>query len=80
MSLADFGRTAAIVTIGDEVVEGRVSNENAEWLSGQLLRRGFWPRLVIAVPDDEGLIVRLLRIAADSADVVRHLRRARVHA
>lgn len=70
MSLKDFGHTAAVLSIGDEVVEGRVVNENASWLCGQLMRRGIWPRLVVAVPDDEQLIVQLLRLARDSTDVV----------
>lgn len=62
--------TAAIATIGDEIVEGRILNENAKWLSDSLMRLGIWPRLVVAIPDDTELIVRLLRIAADSADIV----------
>ena len=66
----ELGTTAAIVTIGDEVVEGRIVNDNAAWLSDQLMERGIWPRLVVAVPDDVGLIVRLLRIAADAADLL----------
>ncbi|MCX6432858.1 MAG: competence/damage-inducible protein A [Actinobacteria bacterium] len=70
MALSQFGMTAAVVTIGDEVVEGRVANENAAWISGQLMERGLWPRLVIAIPDDEDLIVRTLRMAWDSADIV----------
>ncbi len=65
-----FGPTASVVTIGDEVVEARISNENATWIVENLLTLGYWPRLVIAVPDDEALIVRVLRVAADSTDVV----------
>jgi molybdenum cofactor synthesis domain-containing protein len=67
---ADLGPTAAIVTIGDEIVEGRILNENATWLSEELMAIGVWPRLVVAVPDEEPLIVRVLRIAADSADLL----------
>lgn len=70
MSLRDYGRTAAILTVGDEVVEGRVSNENAAWICDALMQRGIWPRLVLAVPDDEETIARMLRVAWDSADVV----------
>ena len=47
---ADLGPTASIITIGDEIVEGRVLNENATWLSDELMARGVWPRLVVAVP------------------------------
>jgi molybdenum cofactor synthesis domain-containing protein len=66
----DLGPTAAIVTIGDEIVEGRVLNENATWLSDELMARGVWPRVVVAVPDVSSLIVRMLRIAADAADLL----------
>lgn len=43
--------TAAIVTIGDEIVEGRVLNEIATWLSDELMTRGVWPRVAVAVSD-----------------------------
>jgi molybdenum cofactor synthesis domain-containing protein len=70
MALGPLGITVGVVTVGDEIVEGRVANANAVWLTDNLMRRGMWPRLVVAVPDDEDLIVRMLRIAADSADVL----------
>lgn len=68
--VAITGTSAAVVTVGDEVVEGRIANANAVWLTERLMGRGIWPRLVVAVPDVGPLIVRQLRIAADSADVV----------
>jgi molybdenum cofactor synthesis domain-containing protein len=67
---ADLGPTAAIITVGDEIVEGRVLNENATWLSDELMTRGVWPRLVIAVPDVSSMIVSMVRIAADAADLL----------
>jgi molybdenum cofactor synthesis domain-containing protein len=70
MSLEEFGRTASVITIGDEVVEGRVTNENAVWTCGQLMQRGIWPRMVLAVPDEVELIARLLRVAWDTTDIV----------
>ena len=65
-----IGLSAAVVTVGDEVVEGRIANANAVWLTERLMQRGIWPRLVVAVPDHPPMIVRQLRIAADSADLV----------
>jgi len=65
-----LGPTAAIITIGDEIVEGRVLNENATWLSDELMTRGVWPRLVIAVPDVTAMIVDVVRVAADAADLL----------
>jgi molybdenum cofactor synthesis domain-containing protein len=67
---ADLGPTAAIITIGDEIVEGRILNKNATWLADELMARGVWPRLVVAVPDVTSMIVEVLRIAADAVDVV----------
>ena len=66
----DLGPTAAIITIGDEIVEGRVLNENATWLSDELMTRGAWPRLVVAVPDVNSMIVSVVRIAAETADLL----------
>lgn len=63
-------RTAAVVTIGNEIVEGRIANENCMWLSQQLISQGYWPRINITVPDEEALIVDLLTMAAKSSDVV----------
>jgi molybdenum cofactor synthesis domain-containing protein len=67
---ADLGPTAAIITIGDEIVEGRTLNENARWLSEELMTRGVWPRLVVAVPDVQSMIVSVVRVAADAADLL----------
>ena len=55
---------------GDEIVEERVLNENATWLSDELMTRGVWPRLVVAVPDVSSMIVSVVRIAADGADML----------
>ena len=66
---AVLGPTAAIITFGDEIVEGRVLNENASWLSEELMACGVWPRLVVAVPDVKDLIVRVLHIVGDRADL-----------
>jgi molybdenum cofactor synthesis domain-containing protein len=65
-----IGVSAAVLTVGDEVVEGRIANANAVWLTERLMQRGIWPRLVVAVPDDPAMIIRQLRIAADSAELV----------
>jgi molybdenum cofactor synthesis domain-containing protein len=67
---SDLGPTAAIITVGDEIVEGRVLNENATWLSDELMTRGVWPRLVVAVPDVSSMIVSVVRVAADAADLL----------
>jgi molybdopterin-biosynthesis enzyme MoeA-like protein len=49
---------------------GRVLNENATWLSDELVTRDVWPRLVVAVPDVGSQIVPVVRVAADAADLL----------
>ena len=75
---AALGPTAAIITIGDEIVEGRVLNENASWLSEELMARGVWPRLVVAVPDVSDLSCGCSASPAIGGPAVR-LRRPRFH-
>jgi len=56
--------TAAIVTIGNELVSGDVENTNASWLARRLEALGVHVRLVAAVPDEIDLVARLVRDAA----------------
>lgn len=44
--------TAAVVTIGDELLAGDVENTNATWLAGRLTDRGIRVRQVRVVPDE----------------------------
>jgi|AntRauMinimDraft_4_1070384.scaffolds.fasta_scaffold01050_8 molybdenum cofactor synthesis domain-containing protein len=44
--------TAAIVTIGDELLAGDVENTNATWLAGRLTDRGIRVREIRVVPDE----------------------------
>ena len=62
--------TAAIVTIGNEVVSGDVVNTNAAWLAQRLERLGIDVRLAAAVPDEIPRIAALVRVQAAEADVV----------
>ena len=63
-------RTAAVVTIGNEIVSGDVENTNASWLARRLATLGIETRLVAAVRDDVEEIAALLRAEAPRADVV----------
>ena len=45
--------TAAILTIGNEVVSGDIPNTNATWLAQRLETLGVHVALSAAVPDDE---------------------------
>jgi nicotinamide-nucleotide amidase len=63
-------RTAAIVTIGNELVSGDTVNTNGSWLAARLEELGLEVLLIVALPDDEGRIAAFLRGQAAEADVV----------
>ena len=47
-----YHRTAAILSIGDELVLGQTLDTNSRWLSEQLTNAGVLPRLHLTVADD----------------------------
>ena len=63
---------ASILTIGNEVVQGRVLNTNSQYLGRRLTLLGYDVVLSASVPDRMELIVEILGIAADrfSSDLV----------
>jgi molybdenum cofactor synthesis domain-containing protein len=63
-------RTAAIVTIGNELVSGDTDNTNGSWLAARLEALGLDVLLVAALPDDEERVARFVREQAVEADVV----------
>ena len=62
--------TAAIVTIGNELLFGDVENTNGSWLARRLELAGVDVRLMAVVPDEIDEIATLLREQADRADLV----------
>src|SRR5215210_5332749 len=62
--------TAAILTIGNELVSGDVANTNATWLARRLEQLGLRVHLIAAVPDDVERVAAFLREQALVADVV----------
>src|SRR5215218_8997576 len=62
--------TAAILTIGNELVSGDVANTNATRLARRLEQPGLRVQLIAAVPDDVGRVAPFLREQALGADVV----------
>ena len=62
--------TAAIVTIGNELLSGDVENTNGSWLARRLEAAGTDVRLIAVLPDDVGEIAPFLREQADRLDVV----------
>jgi molybdenum cofactor synthesis domain-containing protein len=61
--------TAAILTIGNELVSGDVPNTNGSWLARRLAPLGVETRLLAAVPDEIETIAELIRREAPRVDV-----------
>lgn len=62
--------SAAIVTIGNEVVSGDIENTNASWLARRLAELGLAVKLVAAVPDEVDAIAELVAREAPRVDVL----------
>jgi molybdenum cofactor synthesis domain-containing protein len=62
--------TAAIVTIGNELLSGDVDNTNGSWLAHRLEAVGADVRLIAVLPDEIEEIALFLREQADRADLV----------
>ncbi len=60
--------TAAILTIGNELVSGDVPNTNASWLARRLAPLGVEVRLTAAVPDEIDAIGAFVRAEAPRVD------------
>jgi len=59
-----------ILTIGDELVEGRLVDTNAPWLSARLVEAGFQVTHHQSIPDDRDMIIAALRSSAARADAL----------
>jgi molybdenum cofactor synthesis domain-containing protein len=62
--------TAAILTIGNEIVSGDTENTNASWLARRLGQLGIEVRAIAAVPDEIDEIALLIRERAPAVDVL----------
>ena len=62
--------TAAIVTIGNELLSGDVTNTNGSWLAKRLEAAGVDVRLMAVLPDEIGTIADFLRTHGPAVDVV----------
>lgn len=60
--------TAAILTIGNELVSGDTPNSNAAWLARRLAPLGVEVRLTAAVPDEIETIAEFVRAEAPRVD------------
>ena len=62
--------TAAILTIGNELLSGDVENTNGSWLARRLEAAGANVRLIAVLPDEIAEIATMLREQAERADLV----------
>jgi molybdenum cofactor synthesis domain-containing protein len=62
--------SAAILTIGNELVSGDVVDTNGAWLAGHLERLGVTVQVLAAVPDEIDAVARFLRREAADVDFV----------
>ncbi len=60
----------ALVTVGDELLQGETVNTNAAWLGRELTTTGADVVRVLVVPDEEDAIIRAVRRAAEAWDAV----------
>ena len=60
--------TAAILTIGNEIVSGDVANTNATWLAKRLEQLGVRVRSIAALPDEIDEVARFVREQAPAVD------------
>jgi molybdenum cofactor synthesis domain-containing protein len=60
--------TAAILTIGNEIVSGDVVNTNAAWLASRLEALGVSVRLVVVLPDEIDEVAGFVRERAAGVD------------
>lgn len=63
-------RTAAVVTIGNEILSGKVTDLNLSFLVSELRALGVPLVLALIVPDQEDAIADAIRYACPRADVV----------
>jgi molybdenum cofactor synthesis domain-containing protein len=60
--------SAAVLTIGNELVSGDVENTNGRWLATRLERLGVAVHLIASVPDDVERIASFVRANAPASD------------
>jgi nicotinamide-nucleotide amidase len=63
-------RSAAILTIGNELLSGDVENTNGSWLARRLEAIGVPVKLIAVLPDDIGAIAEFVKTSSRTADVV----------
>ncbi|WP_041076760.1 CinA family nicotinamide mononucleotide deamidase-related protein [Thermotoga caldifontis] len=63
-------KTAAVLTIGSEIVEGIILNTNAQYICQKLVENGYTVKKVISVDDEEDSIKEEIQRLLKSCDVI----------
>ena len=66
----EAARSAAILTIGNELLSGDVENTNGIWLARRLEAIGVPVRLIAVLPDDVEAIAEFVKTSSQNADAV----------
>lgn len=61
---------ASVLGIGTELTDGQITNKNASWISAQLKSLGLTTSIHIAVPDEQDLMMRALKICAEESELI----------
>lgn len=61
---------AWIITIGNEILIGKIINTNASWIANKLTMLGIDVKRIIVVPDDLDDIVNVYKDAISNADII----------
>ncbi|MEN9722068.1 MAG: nucleotide-utilizing enzyme [Pseudomonadota bacterium] len=61
---------AVYLAIGTELTSGQITNRNAAWVSERLEKQGIPVTWHLTVPDDRGLMLEAMRLAAEQAELV----------
>ena len=61
---------AEIISIGDEILIGQITNTNAAWLGEQMNLIGFSVVQMTTIPDDREHILKMLKASSERADLI----------
>lgn len=63
-------KTASIIAIGNELVEGIIVDTNSKYISKKLLEYGYKTKIIKTLPDDLDLLVKEIKDSLETTDLV----------
>ena len=64
------GKTAYLITIGDELLIGQVIDRNSAWIADKLTGLGIKVKKIISVQDEENEIIDALNEGLEKSDLI----------